>query len=262
MILLQDHKFLVHRVFYAAVSVLLAFQLTGCTTFNPATGRKEFIFISTDSEVSMGRSFDAQLRREFPISENKEKTGRLERIGMRVAQVSDRQDYQYHFYLIEKDEMNAFTIPGGYIYFFEGLYDKLKTDDEIASVLAHEIGHSAARHTVKKYQAALGYDLAARLVLGRIANDTARAVTSIGGGVVANIAMSSYSRKDEYEADRLGIKYMRLAGYDLDAMIRTFEILKANSKGREGPTFLRSHPYIDDRIKAIEKEKQEVESKY
>jgi predicted Zn-dependent protease len=239
-----------------------ALHLTGCTTFNPATGRKEFIFISTDSEVNMGRSLDAQIQREFPLSDDQTKTARLERIGNRVAQVSDRQDFQYRFFLIKKDEINAFTIPGGYIYFFEGLYDKLKSDDEIAAVIAHEIGHGAARHTVKKYQAALGYDLASRLILGRIVNDTARAVTSLGGGVAAGIAMSAYSRKDEYEADRLGIKYMRLAGYDLDAMIRTFEVLKANSKGREGPTFLRSHPYIDDRIKAIEKEKQEVESKY
>jgi predicted Zn-dependent protease len=240
----------------------LSVQLTGCATFNPATGRKEFIFISTDSEVTMGRSFDAQLRQEYPVSAAKEKTDRIERIGTRVAQVSDRQDFQYHFTLIAKDEMNAFTIPGGYVYFFEGLYDKLQTDDEIAAVLAHEIGHSAARHTVKKYQAALGYDLVSRLLLARFTSDVARQVASLGGGLIANIAMSAYSRQDEFEADRLGIKYMRLAGYDLNGMIRTFEILKANSKGSEPPRILQTHPYIDDRIKAVQKEIQGAETKY
>jgi predicted Zn-dependent protease len=258
----KTHRFLIQPVSFAVLSVLISLQLCGCATYNTATGRKEFIFISTDSEVGMGRSFDAQLRQEYKVSENKEKTDRLQRIGTRIAQVSDRQDFQYHFTLIAKDEMNAFTIPGGYVYFFEGLYDKLKTDDEIAAVLAHEIGHSAARHTIKKYQAALGYDLMARLLLARIASDTARVLTSLGGGLIANIAMSAYGRQDEFEADRLGIKYMRLAGYDLNGMIRTFEILKANSKGPEPPRILRTHPYIDDRIKAVRQEIQAVESKY
>jgi predicted Zn-dependent protease len=242
--------------------LFLVLLTAGCSTYNTATGRREFVFISTDSEVTMGRSFDAQVKHEFPESKNQEKTARLERIGTRVAQVSDRQDFQYHFTLIAKDEMNAFTVPGGYIYFFEGLYDKLSTDDEIAAVLAHEIGHSAARHTVKKYQAALGYDLVSRILFARFTSDLARQVASLGGGLIANIAMSAYGRQDEFEADRLGIKYMRLAGYDLNGMIRTFEILKKNSKGPEPPRILRTHPYIDDRIKAVEKEIQGEGTKY
>jgi predicted Zn-dependent protease len=247
----------------AAVFVLaLSFQMCGCATYNTATGRREFIFISTDSEVTMGRSFDAQLKQEYKVSQDKEKADRVNRIGQKLVSVSDRQDFQYHFTLIEKDELNAFTLPGGYIYFFTGLYDKLSDDDEIAAVLAHEIGHSAARHTVKKYQAALGYDLVSRILFARFSSDVARQVASLGGGLVANIAMSAYGRRDEYEADHLGIKYMRLAGYDLNGMIRTFQILKANSKGPEPPTFLRTHPYIDDRIKAVQKEIQDSEAKY
>jgi predicted Zn-dependent protease len=241
---------------------LLFFQLTGCATYNAATGRREFIFISTDAEVSMGQSFNAQLKGQYPICHDKAKVDRLQRIGARLAQVSDRQDFEYHFTLIAKDEMNAFTVPGGYIYFFEGLYDKLSTDDEIASVLAHEIGHCAARHTVKKFQAALGYDFIARTVLGRISNDTGRQLAALGGGFVVSVAMSAYGRQDEYEADHLGIKYMRLAGYDLGAMIRTFEILKANSKGPQPPTILRTHPHLDDRIQAVQKETQGGEAKY
>lgn len=245
-----------------AAHCLLMSSLTGCATYNTATGRREFIFISTDAEVNMGQSFDAQLRKQYAVSNDKVKAARLQRIGNRLAQVSDRQDYEYHFYLVAKNEMNAFTTPGGYIYFFEGLYDKMSSDDEIAAVLAHEIGHCAARHTVKKFQAALGYDFVARLVLNSIASDTARQLASIGGGLIANVAMSAYGRQDEYEADKLGIKYMRLAGYNLDAMIRTFEILKSNSKGPDVPTILRTHPHLDDRIKAIEKEIREPQDKY
>ena len=241
---------------------LLFVQLTGCTTYNAATGRRDFIFISTDAEVSMGKSFNQQLQQEYRFSQDKVKVERLQGIGRRLAQVSDRQDFEYHFILVAKDEMNAFTVPGGYIYFFEGLYNKLSDDDEIASVLAHEIGHGAARHTVKKFQAALGYDFVARLVLSRIASDTARQVAALGSGFIANVAMSAYGRQDEFEADRLGIKYMRLAGYNFNGMIRTFEILKANTKGSEPPAILRTHPHLDDRIKAVEKEAKEVEAKY
>ncbi len=251
---------IVHRL--SSLVVVLSLITTGCATYNAATGRKEFIFISTDAEVSMGKSFNAQLKQQYPVCGNKQKVERLQRIGARLAQISDRQDFEYHFTLIAKDEMNAFTVPGGYIYFFEGLYDKLSGDDEIASVLAHEIGHCAARHTVKKFQAALGYDFVARLVLNRIASDTARQLASLGSGFVAKVAMSAYGRQDEYEADRLGIKYMRLAGYNLNGMIRTFEILKANSKGPQPPAILRTHPHLDDRIKAVEKEIQGVEAKY
>lgn len=251
------------RSFFLLTAYCLLFTLlSGCATYNTATGRKEFIFIGTDAEVGMGNSFNAQLQQQYPLSKDSKKTERLNRIGTKIAQISDRQDYQYRFFLIAKEDMNAFTIPGGYIYFFEGLYDKLSSDDEIAAVLAHEIGHCAARHTVKKFQAALGYDLVARLVLSQITNDTARQLASLGGGLVVNIGMSAYSRQDEHEADHLGIKYMRLAGYNLDAMIRTFEILKANSKGPQPPGFLRTHPHLDDRIKAVEKEIHDGEAKY
>ena len=95
----------------------LCLFITGCATYNAATGRREFIFISTDAEVSMGQSFNAQLKGQYPVCQDRAKVERLQRIGARLAQVSDRQDFEYHFTLIAKDEMNAFTVPGGYIYF-------------------------------------------------------------------------------------------------------------------------------------------------
>ena len=248
--------------FILLVQLFSLMQLTGCATLNTATGRREFIFIPTETEVSMGQSFNAQLLAQNPPCQNKSKLDRIQRIGARLVKVSDRQDYEYHFALIAKDEMNAFTIPGGYIYFYEGLFNKMTSDDQIAAVLAHEIGHCAARHTVKKFQAALGYDFAARLVLSRITNDVTRQLASLGGGFIVNVAMSAYGRQDELEADRLGIKYMRLAGYNLDAMIQTFEILKANSTGPEPPAFLRTHPHLDDRIKAVGTEIHDGGGKY
>ena len=105
--------------------------------YNPATGQREFIFISTPQEVQMGNNLHSEILRKYKLSGDREKILRLESIGEALASVSDRQDYEYHFYLIEGSELNAFTGPGGYIYMFTGLYDRLGTDSQIALSLIH-----------------------------------------------------------------------------------------------------------------------------
>lgn len=235
------------------------FGCASLTSYNAATGRREFIVVPTNEEVTMGEDAHKKLLKELKLSQNKEKVERLRRIGARVSQVSDRQDYQYHFFLIEKDEINAFTTPGGNIYFFTGLFDKLSGDDQIASVLAHEIGHCAARHTIKKFQAAVSYSLIGNIVFSALKmEDQVKQITAMGTDVLMNLVFSSYSRKDEHEADRLGVKYMDLAGYRLDAIVEAFAVLKRESKGNEGLSLFRTHPYIDERIEAVKKEIEKV----
>lgn len=254
-------KVFVYSLRPIVLSLFLLFTVTGCAslgTYNPATGRKDFIFISTPEEVSLGNNLHQNLLKQFEFSDRAKDIERIRRIGQRLARVSDRQDYQYRFFLIEKNEMNAFTTPGGRIYVFSGLIDKLKSDDEVASVLAHEIGHCAARHTVKKFQAALGYDLIGSIILGQI-GEGAREIASMSSNMVMNIVFSAYGRKDEYEADRLGIKYLHLAEYDPRASITTLTTLERESKGVGAPTVLRSHPHIPDRIEAAKKEIQLID---
>jgi predicted Zn-dependent protease len=237
---------------------LVSCSFSGCAglqTYNPATGRGEFIFISTEREVAMGQDVHAQLRKEYKFSEDLSKLRRLRDIGYRVAKASDRQDYVYYFYLIEDDSLNAFTTPGGHIYFFTGLFDKLAADDEIASVLAHEIGHCAAKHVVKKYQAAFGYNLLGA-VIGSQAGEGAGDLAVKSANTAMGLIFSAYSRQDELQADTLGLKYMHQSGYDLNGMIKTFEILLANSQGGNVPSLFRTHPHVEDRI---EKVKEEIE---
>ena len=241
-----------------------AFFLIGCGSlgvYNAATGRHEFIFVPTDAEVAMGRDIHKKLINEFSLAKRKNQSDRLTKIGYRLAQISDRQDYEYQFYLVEKDELNAFTTPGGNIYFFTGLMDKLKTDDQIAAVLAHEIGHCAARHTIKKFQAALGYNLLGNIVFSQLKmEEQAQQIATLSTRVIMNLVFSSYSRKDEHEADWLGVKYLSLAGYRLDAMIEILEILKKESKPDHVPLMLRTHPYLDDRIETVKKEIEKTRS--
>lgn len=247
-------------------SLIFGFVLTlsGCASlgaYNPATGRSEFIFISTAEEVSMGQSIHQQLLTRYALAQDKEAAERIEEIGQRLAQVSDRQDYAYHFFLVESEELNAFTIPGGNIYFFTGLLEHMDTDDQIASVLAHEIGHCSAKHTVKKYQAALGYSLIGSLVLSGM-ESASQQVAQMSSDVVMNLVFSAYGRRDEFEADRLGLKYMVLADYDTQGMIETFEILKQESRDAGPSLILRSHPYLEDRIKEAELEAGRVRQEF
>jgi predicted Zn-dependent protease len=215
------------------------------------------ILIDTPTEVSMGEGLHRKLTGQLKLSSQELKVQRLRRIGQKVAAVSDRRDYEYHFFLVEKDEMNAFTIPGGYIYMFSGLLDKLTSDDQVAFVLAHEVGHCAARHTVKKFQAALGYDLIGGLVLSRVGGEQARQLASMSSDVMMRLVFSAYGRGDEFEADRLGVKYLKSAGYDPGASVAALEALRKESRDAGGaPLVLRSHPYISDRIKAVQEEVQ------
>lgn len=229
---------------------LLIFALAGCTTiYNPATQRKETLLIDTREEISIGKDMDKQVRKQLPVKNDPAMQQRLENIGARVAAASDRKDLDYHFAVIDDKDFNAFAIPGGFIYVNSGLMDNA-TDAELAAVVAHEIGHVAARHSVKRIQAQLGYQILATIGTAVSGN---RAVTQ-ATDIAFNVVGLGYSRNDELLADRLSVKYTRKSGYDPNGMVTFFQKLKA--KGDKAPlVFLSSHPPVNQRI---EKVKQEI----
>ncbi|MBU1148212.1 MAG: M48 family metalloprotease, partial [Candidatus Omnitrophica bacterium] len=229
------------------VILILAFFLifSGCATiYNPATGQKEFIFITTPTEVSIGKAVSAKVASQYKISNDSEKNNRVREIGRKIAEVSDRKDLVYNFYVIEENDLNAFTSPGGYLYINSGLMDKA-TDDELACVIGHEVGHVAARHIAKKMQTQIGYTVLMNIAMRKAGLKDMQTAASIS----YNLIMLGYSRGDELLADRLGVKYAHKAGYDPYAMISFLKKLKDSSKNDIGPVFLRSHPYASDRIK-------------
>jgi len=245
------------------LALLVTLFLGGCTTYNAATGRNEFIFISTQEEVSMGQTIAAKFDQEYEKETSPKYVDRINRISQRVAQVSDRQDYSYQFHVIKKDELNAFTIPGGQIYLFTGLIDRLKTDDEIAFVIAHEIGHCSARHVIKKYQAAMGYSLFGSVLLSAFeAGSAARSVASLSTNVLSSLVFSAYGRGDEYQADSLGVKYLLLAGYDPVGAIGAMEVLLNETEKNNVPTMLRTHPHAKDRLEKIREEVDKAKETY
>ena len=243
-------------------TLAIGFFLSGCIQqeYNPATGKQDIIFVSTEKEIDIGHSIAKSIENNPDISLDPDPlmTDRLIRVGRQITAVSDRQEVEYIFRVIDKDEVNAFALPGGYIFVFRGLIEKVDRDDELAAVIAHEIAHVVARHSIKSLQGGIGYNILQILmaVSGTKARD-ARGIDMAFGQLIM-----SYSREDEALADKIAIKYLKEAGFDPWAMIDFLEKLQQVNK--EAPirpyTNYKSHPHIADRIRMVKQElKGEVE---
>ncbi|MCX5714275.1 MAG: M48 family metalloprotease [Candidatus Omnitrophica bacterium] len=185
---------------------------------------------------------------------------RVAKVGFKVASVSDRQTVRYEFNILDNKELNAVSLPGGFIYINKGLLDKLN-DDELAFVLGHEVGHVAAKHAVKKIQASMAFDILMNVALNATPAGQFSGAASIAQatGTAYNLISLGYSRKDEYFADKLGVTYAHKAGFSSDGAISALEkIKKEETGGNKLLTYLRTHPYVDDRIKAMRKNIAEV----
>ncbi|MDI6606649.1 MAG: Maf and M48 domain-containing protein [Candidatus Omnitrophota bacterium] len=243
--------FTLTTIYYLLSTVFLG----GCTTeYNIATGEEDTIYYvySTDKEVQMGKNIARQVAEEYKFVEDPLIQKRVEDIGKKIAAVCDRKEIDYHFQVIEDKEVNAFSLPGGYVYLNSGLVEKVKNDDELAGVLAHEVAHIVARHAIKKLQASQLYTLARVLV--------AQAPSSGEVGAAADEAftqiMLGYSREDEFLADQLGARYAKRAGYDPYGMISFLETLEEVNKRKplRSPMYYKTHPYVPDRVRVVKQE--------
>jgi len=235
------------------VFIFLFVVLTGCShEYNIVTGKQEAFYYSTDKEVQMGQSISKQLEKEYKEAGDPLMQKRVEDIGEKIAAVSDRKDIDYYFTVLDDDEINAFALPGGYVYVNRGLVEKVDNDDELAAVLAHEVGHIVARHSIKKLQALQTYSILRMLV--------AAAPQSGEVGAASDAAFTEillgYSREDELLADQLGARYTKLAGYNPNAMITFLKKLQDINKRRplQPRSYFKTHPYVPDRVRVVKQE--------
>ena len=201
----------------------------------------------------MGESLAKNVEQEYPPVRDPALLDRLDRVGQRIADVSDRKDLVYRFAIIEEKEPNAFALPGGIIYVTTGLLEMVKSDDELASVLGHEVGHVVAKHIVKRIQGAIGLEALHVLV---IASGSADPKTSVGMEVALASLLSAYSQADELEADRLGTGYLKRAGFQPLAAIDFMTRLRDRTfkEPLRRFSYFRTHPYFADRIRVIRSE--------
>lgn len=230
------------------------------TQVNPVTGEKQRVAMNVDQEMSLGLQSVPTMVAEMGGASDPSSDPRarfVSEVGHRIVARSDarRSPYvgNYHFILLnDPDTINAFALPGGQVFITRGLFDKLDDEAELAGVLGHEIGHVVNRHSAEHMASGrLGQLLAAAVGVGASGGEDGGRNAAMIASMVNQMTQLKFSRADESEADRYGLRYMAQAGYDPSAMLDVMEILKGASRGGRQPEMLATHPLPDTRLAEI-----------
>lgn len=249
--------------FRAVTLLIVAVVGLGCgCARNPVSGKQEFVLMSEQQEIALGQRTHAELLQQYPLTQDVALQQYVKSIGARLAKVSHRKNLVYRFYVVDSDQINAFALPGGYIYVTRGLLAYLNSEAELAAVIGHEIGHVTARHSVRRYTthhaANVGTTIGSILFPELRTSGVRESV-----GFLSDILLTGYGREQELEADRLGTNYLARANYDPKAMREVILMLKAhedfenerakteNRRPKIHHGLFASHPDNDTRLEQV-----------
>jgi predicted Zn-dependent protease len=232
------------------VSLVVLLFIVACAV-NPVTKKKEFVLMSEEQEIEYGQRFDPEILKEYGYYDSGALQEYISQVGRKLAKICDRPDLIFHFKVVNSPILNAFALPGGYVYVTRGLLAYLNSEAELAGVLGHEIGHVNARHAVRQYTQAAGYQIASG-VLSIFVPQT-RNLGQLADVIFLGISRG-YSREYELEADQLGIKYAALAGYDPAGVQSFLTSLERIDKATNEKTYhglFSTHPETKTRIDKV-----------
>lgn len=259
--LLSNPRFLIAII----IAVIALISYYSKTEVNPITGEKQRVSLTQEQEVALGLQTAPQMIRQMGGEYNDPKVkAMVERVGMKIVNGTEagRSKYKFDFHVLaDSKTVNAFALPGGQIFITLGLLNMLKTEDELAGVLGHEIGHVIGRHSAE-------HMAKEELTQGLVSAGTIATMDPNNPGMqnaiaqyIGSVINMKYGREDELEADKFGVKYLFETGYDPEAQIEVMEVLKKASGGQNPPEFLSTHPNPDNRIEAIKKYISDYEKK-
>jgi predicted Zn-dependent protease len=236
------------------VLVPLCLSVAACSV-NPATGQSQFAaLMPAGQEARIGAQEHEKILQQYGgVVRDAALTAYVSRVGARVAANTERPDVTYQFFLLDTPTVNAFALPGGYVYVTRGILSIAEDEAQLAAVLAHEIGHITARHSAERYSHGVVATLGAAILGAALDSNTAAQAANVG----SQLYLSSYSRRQESEADELGIRYLARAGYDTRAMadflanlerFSNFESEEAGAKGGGNFNYFSTHPQTADRV--------------
>ncbi len=254
---------------FLAVPVAIGLLTSGCAS-NPATGGTNIVLMSESQEIKIGREAHEEMMEGGAAYPDEALQDYVDRVGQRVAATSDRPDIEYTFTVINSEQINAFALPGGYIYINRGLMVYLDNEEELAAVLAHEVGHVTARHAVRQKTATTTNSILSQLAwITTGSADLAQASNLYGTSLVRG-----YGREMELEADGEGAEYLHNAGYDPNALLDVIGVLKdqedyqrasAKASGRQFQSYhglYATHPRNDKRLQQVIATAAELEQRY
>lgn len=230
----------------------LIFFLTASCAINPVTGRQELSLISEQQEIALGRETDVEVKKQYGIYNDQSLNEYVKRVGMTLTPHTHRPQLEHHFSVLDTPVVNAFAVPGGYVYVTRGILAMMNSEAELAVILSHELGHVNARHTARKLSQL--YVVQLGLAVGSALSETFAKHSGLAS-IGIQLLFLKFSRDDERQADTLGVEYSRKSGYNPSEMIGFFSSLQKLgdlSGGRSLPGFLSTHPLTSERIHNVE----------
>ena len=250
-----------HRFAFALAVALVAVAGASSLAQEPHASRAFYNTFTDEEEMSMGRTAAEDAEKARPILNDAELTAYLNEVGQKVAQASQRPQLQYHFKIVNSPSINAFSLPGGYVYVNRGLLELIESEAELAGVLGHEIGHVVAFHSMN--------DVARRWWADRAINEVKKAgltpdqkiqgMLDEYGGTFLLFVNKKFSREEEDEADQLGLYNTARAGYDPNGLVIFLNRLVQVGAGQDlYAMLLRNHPLPEDRVGLLKEELKQV----
>ena len=240
---------LARRVHLALPSLLLALFASGCAV-NEATGKRQLVLVSEAQEIAMGRQNDQQIVQSMGLYPDEDWQSYIQELGADLATRSERPDLPWTFRVIDDPVVNAFALPGGFIYVTRGILSHFNSEAELASVLGHEIGHVTGRHGVERLSKAQLANVG--LGVAAVASEDFRPYAGLAQQGLGLLFLK-FSRDDERQADDLGLRYLVRGQYDPSEMPKVFQTLDRVSaaQGERIPNWLATHPAPDNRAARI-----------
>jgi predicted Zn-dependent protease len=233
------------------LSAAAVFGAAACAV-NPATGQREFSLVSEGQEIAMGRQADPEIVAQLGLYPDSAVQRYVSDLGLRLAAVSERPDLPWTFRVLDDPTVNAFALPGGFIYITRGILTHLESEAQLVGVLGHEIGHVTARHSASQMSRAQLAQIG--LVAGMVFSETVRDYAGVASQSLGLLFLK-FGRDDESQADELGIRYMTREGYDPRELAGVMRMLSRTSQlasgGGRAPEWLSTHPDPDNRSEAI-----------
>lgn len=232
-------------IFLRKLPLFLPFLMVSCAYLQPYI--LDFNIVSPAEERQLGAQLQEEVGKQMKVIETPQ-SARVTGLGQRLVAQLPKKDFDYKFFMVEDSSPNAFTIPGGNIYVHTGLFKLVDTDDELAGVLAHEIGHAYERHPTKSISRAYGTQYLTDMIFGKEKAKAKNLVYLITQGGL----LTRYSREDEKEADEIGYFLLQKAGISSEGLIQFLKKMQGLERGRTSLPFLSSHPPTPERIAHLE----------